>query len=119
MRLFRKGLEANVAVINLALVACALLVLRLTLACDPPPSGLVVSAAACAYIMVLILSFPVGWLSVLLAGGEIGSVFMVFVLACIFLPLNAYLWGYIAAVIVRRRAVRKHGDAKPTDSKGS
>ena len=113
------GLEAKVAVINLSLVACALLVLRLTLTGPPQPSGLLVFAATSAYIVIVILSFPVGWLSLLLAGGAIGSVFMVFVLACIFLPLNAYLWGYIAAAIVRRRAGRKHCDAQPTDSKES
>jgi len=110
LRLFKLGLEGKVAVTNLLLIGCALAVVRIGIALGFPELDahaqheLWATAGAIAWIMVVVLSFPVGWLSAVLGSGDS---FMVTILAAVFLPLNAYLWGYVVAAIVKWRRARK------------
>ena len=96
-RLFRMGIEGKIAVANLALIGCALCVVRASIYIR---SEGWLAARAVAEVAVAVLGFPVGWISAL--GGDTGGSPMVFILGAIFLPLNAYLWGYVVAAVVRR-----------------
>lgn len=96
-RLFRMGIEGKVAVANLTLVGCALLVLA---------NGNAGSAAWCtawqvARVGFAILSCPVGWLS--MPGETLDGPPIDLILYGIFLPLNAYLWGYVVAAVLAWR----------------
>ena len=103
-RLFRMGIEGAIAVGNLSLLGIAMLVYLAT----SPPAGADYDSAGSgeflvAYVMtraVLVLTFPVGWLGWLVSYGELLT-------AVIFVPLNAYLWGYTVAAIVRPRKPRR------------
>lgn len=105
LRLFKMSLEGKVAVANLALVGLALLAYRITcprndveLFCSSKEMLAFVHAME---VMIVIFSFPVGWSS-LLQPGVSGPP----ITAPIFVPLNAYFWGYLVAAIVRRRQAR-------------
>ena len=97
LRLFRMGIEGKIAVANLALIGCALCVVRASISIRSEGWR---AASAVAEVAVAVLGFPVGWISVL--GGDTGGSEMVLILGAIFLPLNAYLWGYVVAAVVRR-----------------
>ena len=96
-RLFRMGIEGKVAVINLGLFG---LVLTAHLIAFP---GAVINGDSTPKDMLLLacilLSVPVGWLSI-----QFSLTFGVEALltAVIFVPLNAYLWGYVVAAVIRR-----------------
>ena len=114
-RLFRMGIEGKVAFANLGLVGLALAAFLIAF-----PDGVVhhdstsegmLAFASILQVMLAVLSFPVGWLSFLLDGMHgLG------VTAVIFVPLNAYLWGYIVAAVVKWRKSRPQGASSADDT---
>lgn len=52
-------------------------------------------------LAVAVLAFPVGWLSNIFSTVS-GPPIVTYTAATIFLPLNAYLWGYVWAAVRRR-----------------
>jgi len=84
-------------VANLLLVGCALAVI---LAAVHIGTDGWYAAGEFASVVVAILGFPVGWISML--GASTCDSGEIFILGAVFLPLNAYLWGYIVAAVVRR-----------------
>ena len=101
-RLFKMGIESKVAVVNLTLLGCALVVMFGALCRWTDEPWLAV--AGLAYIATAILTFPVGWLVLL---GISGPSVLVFALGAIFFPLNAYLWGSVVAAIIRLHRTRR------------
>lgn len=110
INVFRMGLRNWVALANLALFGLALVVYLVS---DPtcvdecklpwPPH---VTLARAAEVLGAVISFPVGWLSAI--GGSVSHPFESRVaLAVVFVPLNAYLWGFLTEAIIRR--VQKRG----------
>jgi len=95
-RLFRMSLQGWVATANLVLIGTALLVRRLSF-----PDGVVnvdratsgeLALAEVVDVAVAVLSFPVAWVGQLfLPLSEPGLGPFVFV------PLNAYFWGFLVA----------------------
>lgn len=102
-RLFRMGIEGKVAVANLALIGCALVVILLN---GPGGTDVWYSAGGIAYLAVAVLGFPVGWISIIFASVHEPGPGLLF-LGPIFLPLNAYVWGYTVAAIRRQTRARK------------
>ena len=102
-RFFKMGFEGKVAVANLASVGACLLVILLEAHLQ---SDAWRSAGAVAEKLMVVLAFPVGWLS-FLASTVSGPPLMEYVLLTIFLPLNAFLWGYTAAAAIQWRRRRK------------
>lgn len=105
VRLSRVGIEGKVAVANLGLVGLVLAGRLIAF-----PDGLVdqgstsegmLAFASILNVTLTVLSFPVGWLSLLFTGMHGPPV-----TAVIFVPLNAYLWGYIVAAVVKWRNSR-------------
>ena len=104
LRLFRMGIEGKVAVANLSLVGLNMIVRLIAF-----PGGMVHGAPITMYPIALVLelmfaglTFPIGFLAMCVTW-EWGSgpVFAVATAICV--PLNAYLWGYVAATIMGRR----------------
>lgn len=98
LNLYRMKLEGWIAVANLCLIGVALLAFRMTF-----PRSSVNTATASQHelmlasgveITVVVLSFPVGWLSCL--GSAVSPL-----LTVVFVPLNAYVWGYSLAALIR------------------
>ena len=116
-RLLRMGIEGKVAVANLALIGCALLVV---LASVHNRSEGWFAAGTVAYAVVAVLGFPAGWFAMLgeTASGLSGPPMFVFMLGAIFLPLNAYLWGYVVAAIVRRCRKSHNACRSTADGRG-
>ena len=115
-RLYRMDLERKIAVGNLALPAIVLVVFLATFR----DGGLHTATEAerivhgGVTIAMAILTFPVGWFPAFL-GSSGASVALV-----VFVPLNAYLWGYAAAAFIRllkrRRLARQDNeDLSPHD----
>ena len=101
--LYKMSLEGAIAVANLVLIGIILAVFMAAF-----PEGVVYHDRATkaelmlAYILevaLIVLAFPVGWASALLDGGTLPQ--LTLMLAIVFVPLNAYLWGYVGAAIVR------------------
>jgi hypothetical protein len=107
IRLFKMGIEGKVAVANLVLLGLALAVLRVAFPEEVARETTSTGEVALAYglgITIAVLSFPVGWLSLLFStthGHEIEII-----AAMVYFPLNAYLWGYIVAAVARWRKRR-------------
>ncbi len=104
-RLFKMGIEGKVATANLGLVGLVLVAFLIRFPSgivdhDMASKGMLVFASVLEVILA-VFSFPVGWLSMLFIGVSGPPV-----TAVIFVPLNAYLWGYIVAAVVRRRKSR-------------
>jgi hypothetical protein len=93
--LYKMGLAAKIAVANMAMMCCALAVFRYSMD-QPPPEKFSLPAGTA----IGILAFPVGWLATLSAAMDDPGVGLAFG-AVIFLPLNAYVWGYSLAPLVR------------------
>ncbi len=110
LRLYKMGIEGKVAVINLALIGCALAVILHTVDINPFfMDARWVIAREAATIAIAVLGFPMGWIAVLGLSTN-GPDETVFVLLMIFLPLNAYVWGYVVGAIVRlRKALEVRG----------
>lgn len=109
-RLYKMGIEGKVAVANMALINCALAVILYHVHIQSEGSR---AAAEIASGAMIVLGFPVGGIS-LIGSSMHGPDVMFFTLLAIFLPLNAYVWGYTVAAIVSshkaRRARRLSGD---------
>ncbi len=106
LRLYKMGIEGAVAVVNLSLIGVALVAFRVAF-----PKGFIDHNAASAtrllvadlvWFAVHVLSFPVGWLGYLLDGSDHWLL-----TAPIYIPLNAYVWGYTVAAIRRKRRRRQ------------
>jgi hypothetical protein len=97
------GLEAKVAVANMALINCALAIILYDVRIQSEGSR---AAAEVALFAVWILGFPVGWIATFFCtmGGP-DPVF--FTLLAVFLTLNAYVWGKTVEVIVRRHKAHR------------
>lgn len=111
VNLSKPRLHGVVAIINLALIGMILLTFLVAF-----PGGVVdqdttsrngLLLASTLEILLAVLSFPLGWLSLLFRAGVSGPPWA----AVIFVPLNAYLWGYIAAAVVNWRKTRLGRDA--------
>jgi len=96
------GLEAKVAVANMALINCALGVILYDVHIQSEGSR---AAAEVAMIAIVVLGSPVGWFP-LFCPGAFGDPIAMF-LAMIFLPLNAYVWGKTVEAIVNWHKARK------------
>ena len=112
LRLFKMGTEGKVAVANLALMSAALLVFLITfpnaeVKYDSASEGELLVARAVG-IIVAVLAFPVGWVSAILGGVSDPPV-----TAVIFVPLNAYMWGYVVAAFLRWRKARRSQSSSP------
>jgi len=109
-RLYKMGLEAKVAVANMALINCALAVILYHVHIQSEGSR---ATAEIAQITIAVLGCPVGWIGMLYVMSAHQYPFGFFQLM-IFLPLNAYVWGKTVEAIVRRlkarRARRLSGD---------
>jgi len=103
-RLYKMGLEAKVAVANMALINCALAIILYDVHIQSEGSR---AAAEIAQITIAVLGCPAGWFSLLGAGTVSGPPAMAMLLAMIFLPLNAYVWGKTVEVIVRRHKAHR------------
>ncbi len=102
-RLYKMGLEAKVAVANMTLVNCALVMILFSLYIESEGWQ---AAANVARIGIAVLGFPVGWISLLCVTSG-GPDVMSFALLAICLTLNAYVWGKVMAAIVRRFKTQK------------
>ena len=101
LRWFKLSLEGAIAVGNLVLVGMVLVCLHLfpvTYWKSGPPDGAQGGLFVGLEVMAAILTFPVGWLALVL-----GPTRSPLLPAIAFVPLNAYLWGYASAALVRRR----------------
>lgn len=116
VRLYKMRLEGWVAVGNLLLVGLALGTFLvafpdLTVNVDTAsPRMLALDSAI--NVALAILTFPVGWLSDLFRLGVSGPP----ITAVIFVPLNAYLWGYVAAALIKWGRARKARHRGAADS---
>ena len=99
--LYKMTLEGKIAVANMLLIHAVVLVLRVS-ACPILCSGGPLPSAT-ATLALAALTFPVGWLSVLFADEFCGQP----LLAVVFVPLNAYFWGYVLAKLVRAVRARR------------
>ena len=117
LRLWRMDTEGKIAVGNLGLTAIAILVvLLITTLSDGHPGPTASMFRVVGVFALAVLSFPVGWLGVLFGTcAPLGGFALI-----IFIPLNAYLWGYVAASIQRSSNARKAAKLKRTsgDSTG-
>jgi hypothetical protein len=104
LRLFRMGLEGKVAVANLSLLGCALIVMFGPQAWMNEGS---LAVAGVAYVVAAVLTFPAGWMAAVY-----GPPLLVFAIGAIMFPLNAYLWGYTVAAFVRW--IRRRADRRAT-----
>lgn len=97
-RLSRMTLQGKVAVTNLLLIACCV---KITMADILPWGGWADHAVS---FVLSALSFPIGWLS-LLARDRLTSLLTLGV----YIPANAYLWGFLVAELSKWRRQRKPG----------
>jgi len=99
------GIEGAIAVANLILMGAALLVLLAMF-----PDGLdygsatkgEILVAETVKIVVVVLAFPVGWISCF-----VEPVHGPPLTAMVFVPLNAYVWGYSVAAFLRFLKARR------------
>lgn len=95
------ALRNRVAFLNLSLLGLCLIFYRII-----TPDGVYLpgreSVGAFLYAVTAVLSFPVGWLSLLAAPTP-----LCYLLAAIFVPFNAYLWGFIIESLVETFVWRK------------
>jgi hypothetical protein len=103
----RMSLAGRIAVANLSIIGLVLLTFRIAFPCGPLFDGSVCGwrllFALALEVIYGVMSFPLGWLSIdwiLNAPG--GSYTLPGFSSLISVPANAYLWGYIGSVIVRR-----------------
>jgi len=99
--LYKMTLEGKIAVANMLLFHAVVFVFRV-LPCPTVYSGGPLPSAT-ATLAIAATTFPVGWLSVLFADEFYGQP----LLAVVFVPLNAYFWGYVLAKLVRAVRARK------------
>lgn len=104
-RLFRMGIEGKVAVVNLGLFGLVLTAYLIAfpggqIDVDSTPKNML-RLASILWVAIIVLSFPVGWLSILLMFVTTDILLASFTVF-IFVPLNAYLWGYVVAAVIRR-----------------
>lgn len=124
-RLFRMSIKGKVAVANLLLVDCALVVLMIQARLVPEyyPRPVAIADTAMA-----VLSFPVGWFTMFLVDTMVSMAVLptgwfdvpafsaqaevwTYVFDAVSLPLNAYLWGYVVATFIRWRKQRRPSNA--------
>ena len=111
-RWFKMGIEGKVAVANLGLVGLVLVALLITfpdgvIRVDETSEGMLAFLDAIE-VALMVLTFPVGWFPQVFSG----MLHHPPMTTVIFVPLNAYFWGYIVATLVRWRKSRR----KPTCS---
>jgi len=87
-RLYKMTLDGKIAVANMLLIIAVFLVFPLTSYGSgglPDPVGV---------LAILVLTFPVGWLSAFFLNHFRDQPLLAVVLVAVFVVLNAYLWGY-------------------------
>ena len=117
--LYKMRLSAKVAVANMWMICIALLVIIISMHFEPEGWRPVYNIAL---IAVIVLSSPVGCAFMVCA--PMGPSIMFIILPAILIPLNAYLWGYLAEAFVgaykshmaRRRARRASVHSAWSDS---
>ena len=115
LRLYKMEIEGKVAVANLGLVGLVLVVFLIAdgvVNTDTTSEGMLTFKFV-LHAIIMVLTFPVGWLSNMCTGVSGPPV-----TAVIFVPLNAYLWGYIVAAVVRRRKSRRECAGSADDTAG-